>query len=67
MRLAEDQSIVNFTKVASVEEEEREISRAREMNKAAEGEKKIITALPTGDEEDEAEDEQHEPDSDEEI
>jgi DNA gyrase subunit A len=67
MRLAEGQSIVNFTKVASVEEEEREISRAREMSKAAESEKKIITALPTGDEEDEDEDERPEPDSDEDI
>ena len=43
MRLAEGQSIVNFTKVAGAEEEERAISRARRWTRPP-GEKKIITA-----------------------
>jgi DNA gyrase subunit A len=55
MRLAEGQSIVNFTKVAGAEDEEQAINRAREMDKTAGGERKIITALPAGD--DEAEEE----------
>ncbi len=56
MRLGEGQSIVNFTRVASAEEEEKALSEAQKMDKAAaeeaeaESSGKIMTSLPTDDE-----------------
>ncbi len=60
MRLSEGQSIVNFTKVASAEEEEKALSEAEKMDKAAAAEAaaepsgKIITSLPTDNEAEES-------------
>ncbi len=50
MRLAEDQSIVNFTKVASEEEEENALIEAEKLQAAADTDpqKKKITPLPVG-------------------
>lgn len=59
MRLAEGQKVVNFTKVASAEEEERAINEAVKMEKEAAAapvpaDEKIRTSLPS-DDDDEAE------------
>ncbi len=50
MRLAEDQTLVNFTKVASAEEEEKALETADEMDKAA---KEAVPAPAADDEQDE--------------